>query len=70
MKLAYFVTARKAMKLLYLTNLPGMDAVAIKLNSGLLYDEERQAARWFEAVQLAAEGKTASEIAQELQNRS
>ena len=38
-----------------LVNQPGMDAVAVKLNSELTYDEEKIAQLWAQAFELAIE---------------
>lgn len=43
-------------KILHLAKLPGMDDVAIKLNCGLTYDEQRAAEKWFRAFKLARTG--------------
>jgi hypothetical protein len=44
-------------KILYLSNQPGMDEIAIKLNCGLTYDEERAAEKWFRAFALARDAE-------------
>jgi hypothetical protein len=40
-------------KILHLAGLPGMDEVAVKLNCGLTWDEQRTAEKWFIAFQIA-----------------
>ena len=45
--------AGRLVKILRLAGHPGMDAVAIKLNSRLTYDEEKTAKIWAKAFELA-----------------
>jgi hypothetical protein len=45
--------AGQIIKVLYLANSPGMDAIAVKLNCGLTYGEMKTAKRWAKAFELA-----------------
>jgi hypothetical protein len=53
-------------KIIYLAGLPGMDSVAVKLNCGLTYDEQRSAERWFHAFKLGATDGKLFDLAAEL----
>ncbi len=46
--------AGKQIKIKRLERMPGMDRVAVKLNSGLTYEEEKVAKRWAEELVAAA----------------
>lgn len=53
-------------KILHLAGLPGMDSVAVKLNCGLTWDEERSAERWYNAFKLGATDGKLFDMAAEL----
>jgi hypothetical protein len=52
---AQIIKAATLVKILQLTSMPGMDAVAVKLNREPTCDEERVARMWAKEFQLAQE---------------
>lgn len=58
--------AGRMLKVIKLCSMPGMDEVAVKLNCDLTYDEEKVAARWAKAFELAKGGGKLFELANEL----
>jgi len=59
--------AGRIIKVMRLTNQPGMDRVAIALNtSGLTYSEESEASTWAAAFELAVEGGKPMDLAARL----
>lgn len=61
--------AGQMIKVLYLAALPGMDEVAIKLNCGLTWDEQRNAEVWAKAFELAKRGGKLFDLARELKQQ-
>ncbi len=57
-------------KILYLAGEPGMDSVAVKLNCGLTWDEQRAAEKWFRAFELARTDGKLFDLAAELHKAS
>lgn len=55
--------AAKIVKILYLAGLPGMDEVAVKLNSNPTYAEVLEARKWAIAFELAKRQDTAYALA-------
>jgi hypothetical protein len=53
-------------KIIYLAAQPGMDHVAIKLNCGLTWGEEKAAEKWFRAFELARTDRKLFDLAAEL----
>ena len=53
-------------KIVYLAGEPGMDEIAIKLNCGLTWNEERAAEKWFRAFELARTDGKLFDLAAEL----
>jgi hypothetical protein len=60
--------AGRMMKVLKLANMPGMDAVAVKLNCGLTWSEKEEAIVWGKAFEIAEkpDGKDIFTLANEL----
>jgi len=58
--------AGQLIKILTLAGSPGMDRVAIKLNSGLTYPEQEQAELWAKAFELAQKRGDLFDLAAEL----
>lgn len=63
--------AGQLIKILYLAGQPGMDSVAVKLNCGLTWDEERGAEKWALAFELAKQpGRSLFDLAAELNEKT
>jgi hypothetical protein len=58
--------AGRMIKVLQLAGQPGMDEVAIKLNCGLTYDEQKRAEMWAKAFEIAQKGGKLFDLAAEL----
>jgi len=61
--------AARIRKVIHLTSIPGMDDVAVKLNSGLTWDEKETAKRWALAFELAEKGGNLYELVHEYKKR-
>lgn len=58
--------AGRIIKVMKLANTPGMDKIAIKLNSGLTWKEQQEAKHWAKAFELAKQGGDIFVLASEL----
>lgn len=61
--------AGRLMKIVRLASTPGMDAVSVKLNCALTYEEKQGAKMWATAFELAQTDRPLFELAQELHQR-